>query len=218
MKKKHIPWLVILTVLLVDQVLKVLVKTNMTLGQNIHVLGDWFILHFTENAGMAFGLEFAGENGKLILTLFRIVAVVIIGIYLSRIINKNAPAGLVLCVSLIMAGALGNIVDSVFYGMVFSESTFYQAAVAFPQGGGYSSLLHGKVVDMFYFPVINTQLPSWVPFRGGQEFIFFRPVFNVADSAITVGVFILLLFQKRFFHFENKTEETPETTETPEIS
>lgn len=213
MKKKHIPWLVILSVLLVDQVLKVLVKTNMTLGQNIHVLGNWFILHFTENAGMAFGLEFAGEYGKLILTLFRLVAVVFIGIYLSRIINKNAPTGLVFCVSLIMAGALGNIIDSVFYGMVFSESTFYQAAVAFPEGGGYSSFLHGKVVDMFYFPIINTYLPSWVPFRAGEQFIFFRPVFNVADSAITTGVFVLLIFQKRFFHFEKETEEIPATTE-----
>lgn len=203
MKRKHIPWLIVFTVLLVDQVIKVVVKTNMTLGQNIPVFGDWFILHFTENAGMAFGIEFAGEYGKLMLTLFRLVAVSLIGVYIYQLINKNASRGLIACVSLVMAGALGNIIDSVFYGAIFSESTFFQAAVAFPEGGGYASLLHGKVVDIFYFPIIKTILPQWVPFRGGEEFIFFRPVFNLADSAITMGVFILLIFQRRFFAHEH---------------
>lgn len=201
MKKKHIPWLIIILVLLVDQVSKILVKTNMTLGQSIHLLGDWFILHFTENAGMAFGFEFSGEYGKLLLTIFRVVAVVFITFYLVQIIKKGASAGLIACVSLILAGALGNIIDSVFYGVVFSASYFNQVAVAFPEGGGYAPLLHGKVVDMLYFPLIQTNFPSWFPFWGGQEFIFFRPVFNVADSSITVGVFILLLFQKRFFKY-----------------
>ena len=201
MKKKHIPWLVIILVLLVDQVSKIVVKTNMTLGQSIHVLGDWFILHFTENAGMAFGFEFSGEYGKLLLTIFRIVAVGFITVYLVQIIKKGASAGLITCVSLILAGALGNIIDSVFYGVVFSASYFNQVAVAFPEGGGYASLLHGKVVDMLYFPLIQTHFPSWFPFWGGQEFIFFRPVFNVADSSITLGVFVLLLFQKRFFQY-----------------
>lgn len=199
MKKKHIPWLAVILVLLVDQVSKVLVKTNMTLGQSIHVLGDWFIIHFTENAGMAFGFEFSGEYGKLILSIFRIVAVGFIIVYLIQIIKKGASAGLITCVSLILAGALGNIIDSVFYGLIFSASYFNQVAVAFPEGGGYAPLLHGKVVDMLYFPIIQTNFPSWFPFWGGQEFIFFRPVFNAADSSITIGVFILLLFQKRFF-------------------
>lgn len=199
MKKKHIPWLVIFLVLTIDQVSKILVKTNMTLGQSIPMLGDWFILHFTENAGMAFGFEFAGEYGKLMLSIFRLVAVVFIGIYLYRMVKQGAHTGLIACVSLIMAGALGNIIDSVFYGVIFSESFFHKAAEAFPEAGGYASLLHGKVVDMLYFPIIKTTLPIWVPFRGGEEFIFFRPVFNMADSAITTGVFVLLVFQRRFF-------------------
>ncbi len=221
MKKKHIPWLVVFVVLLADQVLKVIVKTNMTLGQNIPVFGDWFILHFTENAGMAFGIEFAGNYGKLMLTLFRLVAVTLIGIYLAKMVRINASSGLITCVSLIMAGAMGNIVDSLFYGVIFSESTFFQVAVAFPEGGGYGKFLHGNVVDMFYFPIINTTLPAWVPFRGGEEFIFFRPVFNMADSAITTGVFILLIFQKRFFRHEHVSaaDETtaPEPNSDPQL-
>ncbi len=199
LKKKHIPWLIILLVLLVDQVLKVLIKTNMTLGQSIPVFGNWFIIHFTENVGMAFGIEIAGNYGKLMLSIFRLIAVVFIGFYLAQIVKKDASTGLIVSVSLIMAGALGNIIDSAFYGMVFSESYFNQIAVAFPEGGGYATFLHGKVVDMFYFPLIKCDLPSWLPFWGGQEFIFFRPVFNVADSAITTGVAILLVFQRRFF-------------------
>lgn len=207
MKKKHIPWLIIFLVLGVDQVSKILVKTNMTLGQSIPMLGDWFILHFTENAGMAFGFEFAGAYGKLLLSIFRLVAVVFIGIYLYRIVKQGAHTGLIACVSLIMAGALGNIIDSVFYGVVFSESFFHKAAEAFPEGGGYASLLHGKVVDMLYFPIIQTTLPQWFPFRGGEEFIFFRPVFNMADSSITTGVFVLLVFQRRFFKHDEPTAD-----------
>lgn len=205
MKKKHISWLIIFLVLLADQTTKILVKTNMTLGESIPVFGNWFILHFTENAGMAFGFEFAGEYGKLLLSIFRIIAVVFIGIYLFKITQHAAPAGLIGSVSLILAGALGNIIDSMFYGMIFSESYFSQVAVAFPEGGGYAAFLHGRVVDMLYFPIIQTHLPDWFPFWGGNEFIFFRPVFNVADSAITSGVFILLVFQKRFFKHEKET-------------
>ena len=199
LKKKLIPWVVILAVLLADQVLKILVKTNMTLGQSIPVLGDWFILHFTENYGMAFGMEFSGEYGKLMLSLFRIVAVVFIGVYLHRQVNRDASAALLVCVSLILAGALGNIIDSAFYGLIFSESYFNQLAVMFPEDGGYGTLLHGKVVDMLYFPIIRGNFPEWFPWWAGQEFIFFRPVFNIADASITTGVFVLLIFQRKLF-------------------
>ncbi len=210
MKKKHIPWLVALVVLLIDQTLKILVKTNMTLGQSIPLFGDWSYLHFTENIGMAFGLELPGEFGKLTLSLVRIVALGFIGWYINTLIKKNAPVGLLVCVGLIFAGALGNIVDSAFYGMIFSESYFFKAAQMFPEGGGYGTFLHGKVVDMFYFPIIRGTYPEWFPFGAGQEFIFFRPVFNLADTAITTGVFTLLIFQKRFFAFENQQAKISE--------
>jgi signal peptidase II len=213
LKKKHIPWLIIFAVLMADQISKILVKTNMTLGQSIPVLGDWFIIHFTENVGMAFGIEFAGNYGKLILSIFRIVAVVFICVYLAQIVKKNASTGLIASVSLILAGALGNIIDSAFYGMIFSESYFNQIAVAFPETGGYASFLHGKVVDMLYFPVIKCDLPSWMPFWGGKDFIFFRPVFNLADSSITIGVAILLIFQKRFFPSHADAEDSQQSAE-----
>jgi signal peptidase II len=148
---------------------------------------------------MAFGMRFGGEFGKLILSLFRIVAIVVIGIYLLRIIKREEKPGLIISMSLIFAGAMGNIIDSAFYGLIFSASKFHEVAVMFPPDGGYSSFLHGKVVDMLYFPVIKGQYPGWFPFWGGNEFIFFRPVFNIADSAITIGVFILIFFQKKFF-------------------
>ncbi len=171
----------------------------MTLGEEINVFGNWFIIHFTENEGMAFGMRFGGDSGKLILSIFRIVAIVAIGWYLVKITNRKESKGLILSMSLIFAGALGNIIDSAFYGMIFSESKFHDVAVLFPPEGGYSSFLHGKVVDMLYFPVIKGFYPTWFPFWGGQDFIFFRPVFNIADSAITTGVLILILFQKKFF-------------------
>jgi len=193
--------IIIILILIADQVLKIWVKTGMIIGTRgeIAMMGDWFILHFTENEGMAFGMKFGGEFGKIILSIFRIIAISAIGWYLVKIIRQKEPFGLVLSISLIFAGAMGNIIDSAFYGMIFSESTFHEAARMFPVEGGYSSFLHGKVVDMLYFPVINGFYPSWFPFWGGNEFIFFRPVFNIADSSITIGVFILILFQKRFF-------------------
>ncbi len=200
--------MIIPAVLLIDQVSKVIVKTSMTLGQSIPVLGDWFILHFTENYGMAFGLEFSGEYGKLILSLFRIIAVIFIGWYIARLIKQNAHTGLIVCVSLIMAGAIGNIIDSSFYGLIFSESYFNKAAVFMPEGGGYGSFLHGKVVDMLYFPVIQGFFPEWMPWVGGQHFVFFRPVFNLADTSITIGVFALIIFQKRFFKKQADDKET----------
>lgn len=216
MKKQHIPWVVIPAVLLIDQVTKIVVKTTMTLGQSINVFGNWFQIHFTENYGMAFGIEFSGEYGKLMLSLFRIIAVVIIGFYLARQVKKPAHTGLIVCISLVMAGAIGNIIDSSFYGLIFSESLFNRVAEFMPEGGGYGTFLHGKVVDMLYFPIIQTRLPEWFPFRGGETFIFFRPVFNIADSAITTGVFGLIIFQKRFFGKTKKVDDPLETITTGE--
>ena len=190
--------LLIILILVADQILKIWVKTHMQIGDEIHILGNRGMLHFIENNGMAFGMEMGGKPGKLFLSVFRIVAIIGIGWFLSSLIIKKANIGLILAVSAIMAGAIGNIIDSAFYGMIFSES-FNQPAVLFPSGGGYSSFLHGKVVDMFYFPVINTQWPDWSPFRPGESLVFFRPVFNIADSSITCGVLAIVLFQKKMF-------------------
>jgi signal peptidase II len=190
--------LLIILILVADQILKIWVKTHMQLGEEIHIFGKWGMLHFIENNGMAFGMEMGGKPGKLILSVFRIIAIFGIAWFLYSIIRKKVNLGLVLAVSAILAGAVGNIIDSAFYGMIFSEN-FSQPAILFPPGGGYSSFLHGKVVDMFYFPVIQTHWPDWSPFRPGESFIFFRPVFNIADSAITIGVFAILIFQKKMF-------------------
>ncbi|PZX18654.1 signal peptidase II [Breznakibacter xylanolyticus] len=171
----------------------------MMLGDHFPILGDWFYIHFVENNGMAFGMEFFGTYGKLFLSVFRIVAVGAIGYYLYKIIQRGTTAGMVICVSLIMAGALGNIIDSAFYGMMFNHSES-QIASLFPAEGGYASFLHGKVVDMFYFPIWQGRYWDWIPVLGGQNFLFFRPVFNVADSAITIGILSILLFQRHVFN------------------
>lgn len=202
--------LVIILVLLIDQTLKIWIKTHMILGQEYHILGNWFIIHFTENNGMAFGMEFGGNWGKIILSLFRIVAVFAIGWYLNSLIRQKVHVGLAIAVSMIFAGAIGNIIDSVFYGMIFSDS-YYQVAELFPVAGGYSSFLHGRVVDMFYFPILQGIYPGWFPFWAGEQFIFFRPVFNIADSSITIGVMIILFFQKRFFNASQNVNEINET-------
>jgi len=203
---------VILLILLADQTLKVLVKTHMTLYEQIPMLGHWGILHFVENNGMAFGFSLPGGLGKILLTLFRIVAVVGIGFYLRYLIRAGAHNGLIITLSMVMAGALGNIIDSVFYGMIFSESTPMTTARLFPGDGGYAPLLHGKVVDMFYFPILKGNYPAW--FRGGSSFVFFRPVFNIADSSITVAVAIILFNQRRFFkHLPRQHKDTEAASE-----
>jgi signal peptidase II len=190
--------LLIIIILIADQILKIWVKTTMVIGQEIPLFGNWGMLHFIENNGMAFGMEMGGKPGKLILSVFRVIAVFGIGWFLANLIRHKSHVGLILAVSSIMAGAIGNIIDSAFYGMIFSES-FSLPATVFPPGGGYSSFLHGRVVDMFYFPVLNTHWPQWSPFRPGESLVFFRPVFNIADSAITCGVIAIILFQKKMF-------------------
>ncbi|MDZ7742601.1 MAG: lipoprotein signal peptidase [Bacteroidota bacterium] len=200
------PILIILLILVADQILKFWIKTTMTIGEEIPVFGNWFIIHFTENNGMAFGLQFAGEFGKLALSIFRIIAVIAIGWYLVQLSKKQAKTGLLISLSLIFAGALGNIIDSAFYGLIFSHSSYHSVAEFMPEGGGYASFLHGKVVDMFYFPIIEGTTPTWFPVWPGEPFIFFRPVFNIADSAITTGVVLLIIFQKSFFKKEDKEE------------
>ncbi len=189
--------LFIITILIIDQVFKIIIKTNMIIGQEIPVFGNWFKIHFLENNGMAFGMEWGGKTGKAALSLFRIIAIVMIAWYLMGLIRKKASLGLILSISAIIAGAAGNLIDSAFYGMIFSES-WHTPAVLFPEGGGYSSFLQGRVVDMLYFPVIDTSWPDWSPIKPGQSFIFFRPVFNIADAAITSGVLAILIFQKKF--------------------
>lgn len=199
--------LIIAGVLIADQALKIWIKTNMYLGQEFAVFGNWFIIHFTENNGMAFGLEFGGEIGKIALSLFRIVAIGVIGYYLFSTARKNPKPGLIVAGSLIFAGALGNIIDSAFYGMIFNDS-YNQIAELFPPEGGYAPFLYGRVVDMLYFPLISGSFPDWFPLWGGEDFLFFRPVFNIADSAITVGISMIILFQKRYFA-EQQPEQEP---------
>jgi signal peptidase II len=190
--------LLIILILIADQILKLWVKTHMVIGQEIHLFGNWGLLHFIENNGMAFGMEMGGKTGKIVLSLFRMVAIAGICWFLLSLIKKKSNIYLILSVSAILAGAIGNLIDSAFYGIIFSES-YSQPSVLFPPEGGYSSFLLGRVVDMFYFPVINTHWPDWSPFRPGQSFVFFRPVFNIADSSITCGVFAIILFQKKMF-------------------
>jgi signal peptidase II len=182
----------------------------MYLGQEYHVFDHWFIIHFTENNGMAFGLEFGGSFGKLFLSLFRIILVGGIGWYLFHLIKTKAHMGMIICFSLIFAGAIGNIIDSAFYGLIFSDSDI-ELAKLFPSEGGYGSFLHGRVVDMLYFPIIDGHFPQWFPFVGGEQFLFFRPIFNIADSSISIGVASLLLFQSKFSHHKVQDHQSVAT-------
>lgn len=200
MKYKHLLFIVFL-ILILDQIIKVYVKTHFVIGDAgaVHVAGDWFQLCFIENEGMAFGMTIMDSPlGKVILTLFRLVAVTIGFFWVKNLVKKGYSKGLLICSALILAGAAGNLLDSMFYGMIFTESDFMQVAQLVPPGKGYSSFLHGKVVDMFYFPMIDTTWPQWVPFKGGKSLRFFEPIFNLADMAISVGIITLLVFQKKF--------------------
>jgi signal peptidase II len=190
------PIILIVLILVIDQILKIWIKTTMSLGDEI-IFFDWFRLHFTENKGMAFGMEFGGSIGKYILSIFRIIAIFAIVIYLKQLVNCKAKKGVVLSISLILAGAIGNMIDSAFYGLIFSDS-YGQVASVFE--GGYATFLQGKVVDMFYFPLFDTIIPEWVPFKGGDRFRFFGAIFNIADASISVGVINLLLFHRKFFN------------------
>lgn len=194
--------IVVISVALVilDQIVKIAVKTNMTLAQEINVLGQWFNIYFIENPGAAYGMELGGDYGKLALSLFRLVAVAVLIWYITKLYKKQAPTGVIVAFAAITVGAFGNIIDSVFYGEIFTASTYSEVAQLVPWGEGYGTFLHGNVVDMLYFPVIQIdQMPSWIPIWGGEEFIFFSPIFNIADSYITIAVIYLLIFQRKFF-------------------
>ena len=196
----------IILLLVADQALKYYIKTNYTLGEEHNVLGTWFRLHFVENEGMAWGLTFGGNFGKIALTLFRLVAVIWGTFYLKNIVEKKYHPGFIICAALIYTGAFGNLIDSMFYGLIFNASDPFTTATLFPPEGGYTSFLHGKVVDMLYFPIVETYYPNWFPIADwrGQPFEFFSPVFNLADAFISTGVIVLLLFQRKFFPHKQK--------------
>ncbi len=214
MKKSLIVTLVIIVVLILDQWLKIWVKLNINYGEGFNILGlEWAQIHFIENPGMAFGLSYGGVTGKIILSTFRIVMVAVL-IYILRSLMKNKESlGLLISFALIIAGAMGNILDSMFYGLIFSKSVFHGGLSEFmPAGGGYAPFLQGKVVDMFYFPLLDTTLPEWFPFWGGERFQFFRPVFNLADSAISVGVASIILFHRKFFKQDKNNGKSSDTS------
>jgi signal peptidase II len=203
--------LIIVLILVLDQWLKIWVKTTMSFHDNIRIT-DWFYIFFTENNGMAFGIELFD---KLFLTLFRIVAVAALFWYVSRIIGKKETRfGYLVCIALIIAGAMGNIFDCLFYGLLFDHS-FGQVATFLPDSGGYAGLFYGRVVDMLYFPLIDTVWPSWIPFAGGHPLVFFRPVFNLADASISVGIILVLLFYRRDLSEISTAKTLPETPENP---
>jgi signal peptidase II len=208
--------LIVIAILLIDQVMKVWVKTNMTLYESIDIT-SWFKIRFIENNGMAYGMEL---GSKLVLSVFRIVAVSVIGYYIYKVSKRtDIRRGYVVCLAMVAAGAAGNILDSMFYGLVFNASSEFYTSYFVPFGTGYAPFLMGKVVDMLYFPLIVTTWPSWMPFWGGQEFVFFSPIFNFADASISVGVVVLLLFYRRelnsiMSHISTKGEEKNDQTNT----
>ncbi|HIZ86515.1 MAG TPA: lipoprotein signal peptidase [Candidatus Coprenecus stercoravium] len=208
-RSKKTVFIVILAVVLiaVDQFVKILVKTNMHLGESIHVFGDWFQILFIENEGMAFGMAFGGDIGKYILTTFRLVLSVLLFFYIRHLLlKKDAPLGVLLGLTAIMIGAVGNLVDCMFYGLIFEPSSYTHVASMVPFGDGYGKFGLGKVVDMLYFPLIDTTWPDWVPGKGGESLVFFRPVFNIADSCITVGALYLLIFKWKYFQIHDSSK------------
>ena len=212
MKRSQIVLTIIFLVLLLDQGLKIWIKTHYSYGQEVLLFGlNWARLHFVENEGMAFGWKYGGDFGKLMLSLFRIVAVGVLIVIVRQMIIKKEPKGLIICFSLILAGAIGNIIDSAFYGLLFTESTFGQVAQWAPTLDAHRGFLFGKVVDMFYFPLFDFVLPDWIPLRGGTRFQFFKPVFNLADSSIFIGVTSILLFYRAYFFGKNTTDKKPDT-------
>ncbi len=210
MKELRKPLVLILLILVIDQVIKIYVKTHFAIGDDVKVLGlDWFRIHFLENKGMAFGMNFGNNVGKFLLTLIRVVLSVVIFVYMFRLIKKGEKKIIIYSFALIFAGAVGNIIDCLFYGVIFSESTVFAAATMFPQGGGYAPFLFGRVVDMFYFPLIDTIWPDWIPFVGGENFRFFNAIFNFADASITIGVVLLLI---SYIALQKKKEDKQEST------
>ena len=215
--KLRTPIIIITLIILADQVLKIWIKTNFQFGDTGVTGVKWFQLYFIENKGMAWGWEFGGEWGKMILTLFRLAAVIFGTWYLGRIVKQQYTKGFIVCAALIYAGALGNLIDSMFYGMIFEESSYSHVAKIFP-ADGYAGFLHGRVVDMLYFPIIDTKFPGWIPLIGGNDFQFFSPIFNIADASISTGVITLLVFQKRFFKKHFTEEKHPTVVTSSEVS
>lgn len=211
--------LIILFVIIIDQALKIWIKTHFTVGHVTDLFGfRWAQLYFIENEGMAWGWKWGGDWGKMMLTLFRLAAVIFGSWYLVRIVKHRYSRGFIICAALIYAGALGNLIDSMFYGMIFEDSTYTHVAKIFP-AQGYAGFLHGKVVDMLYFPMVHSNFPNWIPGIGGKEFEFFSPIFNIADASISIGVITLLLFQKRLVRREETiTEEQKAVTSGTELS
>lgn len=212
MKYKHI-LLIVFAVLLVDQISKIYIKTHFYYGEHINVLGEWFQLYFIENEGMAFGMKILDNDlGKLILTLFRLCAVVFGFFWMKKLIKQGYKKGLLICGALILAGAAGNLIDCLFYGLIFSETQFpYEVAQFTAFGEGYGSLFHGKVVDMLYFDLIDTTWPDWVPYFGGRPLRFFEPIFNIADAAISTGIITILVFQKKLLSPITPQKDTKDT-------
>lgn len=221
--------LIVLLIIIADQALKIYIKTHFQMGEHVNILGfNWAQLYFIENEGMAWGWKWGGDWGKMALTLFRLAAVIFGSWYLVRIVKHGYSKGFIICAALIYAGALGNLIDSMFYGMIFDKGMVFDAAansyIYYPgvahltTHGGYQNFLHGNVVDMLYFPMIHSTFPSWFPLFGGKEFEFFSPIFNIADASISIGVITLLIFQKRLVHRRHETEEPQAVATNSELS